>query len=90
MFLLGLLSLIDAMTDRPLEEMLDQMPLDEQLHNALLGEMCPMRDIFEIALCYERANWQLLMTIQDELGCDEDLIPDIYLDALEWAHAIDV
>ncbi len=90
MFLLGLLSLIDAMTDRPLKEMLNQMPLEDDLHNALLGKKCPMRDLFDIAIAYERADWKQLQDIQINLGCGETIIAQMYLEALKWVNEIEI
>jgi len=85
-FLVGLFSLIDAFLDRPLSDILAEIPIDDPIKMALLGEPNRLRDIYQYTLSYEKAAWGQL---------DKPIIPpgeettplSLYLDALKWGQA---
>ncbi len=56
-FLMGLFPLIDAFLDRPLSAILEEIPIDEPIKLALLGEPKRLRDIYQYTLSYEKAAW---------------------------------
>jgi len=61
MFLLGLLSLLDAMLNMPLQKILAGLPVDEEIRNALNGRPSRFRSLFEVVLDYEKpATWEQL------------------------------
>jgi len=86
-FLMGLFSVIDAILDRNLVEVLQDLPLAREIKTALLrvGNN-PYRQVFEVVLAYEHANWRALGKWVTKLGIDEMRISDIYMEAVDWAH----
>ncbi len=85
LFLVGLFSLINAMLDRPLEEILRDVPLADEIKQALLGTHNPLREVHEYTLAYERADWETVAGKTYALGQDEAAISTLYREALEWA-----
>lgn len=88
MFLLGLLSLLDAMLNMPLPEVLAGLPVDEEIRNALNGRPSRFRALFEVVLDYETGTWEQLEESCQNAGLDESVIPELYSQALAWADAI--
>ncbi len=88
LFLLGLLSLLDAMLDMPLPEILASFPVDAEIRNALNGRPSRFRSLFEVVLDYETGTWEQLEQSCRTAGLDENMIPGIYSKALAWADAI--
>jgi EAL and modified HD-GYP domain-containing signal transduction protein len=88
MFLLGLLSLLDAMLNMPLQEILAGLPVDEEIRNALNGRPSRYRSLFEVVLDYETGTWGQLEQSCQSAGLDEASIPEIYSSALAWADGI--
>ena len=86
MFMMGLMSLLDAIADRPLRECLKEMPVTKRLANALLGVRGPYRDVLDTAIFYERAAWHDLADTSQRLRLSECELPQIHLDALRWAR----
>ncbi|MBL8227988.1 MAG: HDOD domain-containing protein [Bryobacterales bacterium] len=90
MFLAGLLSLLDAMTDRPMEEALEGLPLDGKIKAAILGQRnepeCVMTDVLEIVKVYEAANWDRVTELTAVARIDTAQLAGIYRDALKWAE----
>lgn len=86
LFLMGLLSLLDAIVDRPLTECLKDIPAAEDILAALIGKACPYRDALGLASCYERADWENLGRTAKRLGTLASGIPRIHLEATQWAR----
>ncbi len=75
---MGLLSVTDAILDRPIEEVLSSLPISAHIRAALCGGTNRFRDIYDILLAYERADWPALTAAASRLGPLESLIPDCY------------
>jgi len=86
LFLLGMFSVIDAILDRPLEEILKDLPLSDEIKDALSGKPNRLRAVFDYALAYEKGDWDGLSAKADALGLDESGIPAAYLAAVRWAQ----
>jgi c-di-GMP-related signal transduction protein len=87
MFLMGLLSVSDALLDKPIKEVLQSLPIDPEVKSALCGGENRYRDLYEVLLALERAEWPKLSTFTERLGCPEDNVPDSYQAALQKASA---
>jgi len=86
LFLLGLLSLIDAFLDRPLAEILKEIPIDDEIKTALLGADSSLGNLYRFVLAYEKGEWENLAKHRLPLALDEVLLPRLYLAAVEWGH----
>ena len=88
LFLMGLLSVTDAILDLPMNQIVSSLPLSAEVSTALSGGANRFRDIYEALLAYERADWKKLACGATEVGLAEDLIPECYLSATKRAAAI--
>jgi len=88
MFLMGLLSVADALLDKPISEVLGGLPVDQEIKTALCGGENRYRDVFELLLALERAEWPQLSTFASRLGCPEESVPDSYQSAVQKASAV--
>ena len=88
LFLLGMMSLIDAVLDRPLPEILEKMPISHEIKEALLGGENRFRDVYETVIAYEAADWREFAEKARKLNLDEGIVPDLYLKSVEWAKNI--
>jgi EAL and modified HD-GYP domain-containing signal transduction protein len=90
MFLMGLLSVSDALLDKPIKDVLQSLPIDLEVKSALCGGENRYRDLYEVLLALERAEWPKLATFTERLGCLEGTVPDSYQAALQKASAVTV
>jgi c-di-GMP-related signal transduction protein len=88
LFMLGLFSLLDAILDRPLSELVSELPLASAVTAALLGEPNPLRRVLECAVAYISGDWTHLPGQVATIGVDEETLPTCYLDALTWVQKI--
>lgn len=78
LFTVGLLSVIDALLDLPLPEVLQELPLAGDLADALLDQRGPYGDALRAVIALETGDYRAA----------EGLIPDaeeLYLDSTAWA-----
>lgn len=83
-FLLGLLSLIDALLDRPLADVLAELPVTPDVRAALLGTAGLFQDIYQLSLAYEQGNWQAVIIYADRLNIAEARLPVLHVNSLAW------
>ena len=81
-FTVGLFSALDALLERPLEHLLGELPLGDEVNSALLRHEGPMGATLACVLAYERAAWNEVRLV----GVRGDDILAAYLDAVEWAR----
>ena len=83
-FTVGLLSVLDALMDCPMEEALGDIPVSSEIKSALIRSEGSLGDALQCVLAYERGEWDQVrykdlppMTIRSH-----------YLDSLGWARRI--
>ncbi|GBG57592.1 diguanylate phosphodiesterase [Sporomusaceae bacterium FL31] len=81
-FLTGLLSLMDAVLDQPMAEIITELPLQKEIKAALMGNSNVYRDILNLCMAYERAEWDEIFRWADKLKLDESELPGLILSAL--------
>jgi len=87
LFLMGLLSVSDALLDKPIRDVVSALPIDSEIKSALCGGENRYRDLYEVLLALERAEWPKLSAFTQRLGCPEDSVPDSYKSALQKASS---
>ena len=86
-FLMGLFSLIDAMLDNTMENIMKNLPLSKNIKLALIEAKGELVDYLRFVSYYETANWDQCSLIISKIRVDEDKIPEFYQDAVNWADS---
>lgn len=81
-YTVGLLSVLDAITQAPMDLVLKSLPLEDEINDALLHHRGPLGRILACTLAYERCDWSSL----DMLNLDPATINDAYMTALAEAY----
>ena len=79
-------SLVDAILDRPMTEILKDLPLMADIKEALLGVSGPLRAVLDYAVAYESGDWEKMLEIAGTLGLDESGVPLLHQAAVAWAE----
>jgi EAL and modified HD-GYP domain-containing signal transduction protein len=88
-FLMGLFSLLDALIDRPLEELLVDVGLAPEVVAALLdtaSEGDTLTTIYQLALHYEAGNWDAVDEIADRVRLTPSAFRVAYCEAVSWTQ----
>jgi c-di-GMP-related signal transduction protein len=84
LFLVGLLSTLDAMLDRPLNTLLDEMSLKDDVTNALRGEDSILSECLALVIAYDRGDWDVVDGLSAKIGVDPATLPGAYSRSVEW------
>ena len=88
LFLLGLLSVMDAILGQPLEAILGELPVRQEIKEALLARTGLYRNLLDIAIAHENADWEKVNSLLELLGVSKELVPVLYVSALNWSSAL--
>jgi EAL and modified HD-GYP domain-containing signal transduction protein len=90
-FLFGMLSLLDAILGRPLQEVLNDLNIGRNIRDALVGtadESDPLRLLLRIVKSYEIGDWRDVEAVAQVIGVPAGTVGSCYLDALSWVDAV--
>jgi c-di-GMP-related signal transduction protein len=86
LFLTGLFSLLDTFLDQPMEDAIAELPLADEIKEALLGKSGVFKNILDLVLLYERGLWDKAFEIAAaDYNLDEVEVMSFYLESLELA-----
>lgn len=87
-FLTGMFSLLDSILDQPLGLIVESIPIDDVIKEALLHHKGILGDILNVSVAYEHADWDTVTTLSDKLGASPDVLIDCYEQSTIWAEEL--
>jgi len=81
-FTVGMFSVLDAMLDTPLPDLMADLPLSPEITEALLHHQGEFGCVLQTTIAYDRGDWEHINCP----GVADDMLSDIYLMAVEWAR----
>jgi c-di-GMP-related signal transduction protein len=88
LFLMGLLSLMDAILEIPMPEVLDNVPLDQETKAVLSGAASPLRPLYQLMLARESGEWQDTSHLTRSMRLSESEVAEVYWQAIQWARQV--
>lgn len=85
-FAVGLFSTLDALMDKPLAAIVDQLPLSVELSKALIEQEGAAGRALQDVLNYERGNWNAL----ENSPLPSEVLVRTYLDSINWAKELNL
>lgn len=86
-FMVGLFSLLDAMLDAPIDTLMKQLPISQEITDALVRKSGPLFPYLHLVQLYETGEWDQFDDLLAKLQLDEHKIMDYYLDAVNRAES---
>ena len=90
LFTLGLFSFIDAILNDEMGNIMENLPLSENIKKALTGGEGELADYLTLVSCYETGDWEKVATLAAKTGLNEEKMPELYMDAVAWADSIPI
>lgn len=87
-YLMGMFSTLNYLIDAPLEEILEQVPLRQEAKEALLHHTGRCGMLYDLALCYERADWGRIDELAEGLGIPTNLLTSLYFNCMEEVNRV--
>ena len=88
LFVVGLFSLIDAIMDDSMENIMKKLPLSKEIKDAFLHNTGELKDYLNLAICYETGDWKGIPEATAKLGINDEELPKCYMDSLNWADSL--
>ncbi|HET8759518.1 MAG TPA: HDOD domain-containing protein [Nitrospiria bacterium] len=86
LFLTGLFSVIDALMDRALPDLLDSLPLEDEIKQALMGRNSRFQFVHQLIMAYERGDWKEVARLSQAAHLGDTDLQSCYLAAVDWAQ----
>jgi EAL and modified HD-GYP domain-containing signal transduction protein len=83
-FTVGLLSILDAIMDLPMTEVLQSLPMTDDINQALLKHTGPLGELLGCVIDYENGDWNAV----ESAGLSSIILRDSYLASIAWASEI--
>ncbi|NVJ67753.1 MAG: HDOD domain-containing protein, partial [Gammaproteobacteria bacterium] len=87
-FMVGLLSILDAMLDLSIEALVKQLPLSDSVQQALLHRKGEYGVLISLEECYERADWHGVEKLSGQLGLSFDEVKASLSEAVRWSQSV--
>lgn len=87
-YLMGMFSTLECLIDAPMEELLKEIPIAEEVKKALVSREGEAGKLYELILCYEKADWSAIKVLSEELGLQTNLMAQIYMECVEEVNEI--
>lgn len=92
LFLMGMLSLIDAILAVPIGVVIEELCLDPQIKAQLLcakmGKKTILSPIYDLMLAREAGDWELVTTLGKQLNLSLSFVAETSNAAMRWAHDV--
>jgi EAL and modified HD-GYP domain-containing signal transduction protein len=86
LFLVGLLSLMDAILEVKMGVVLDGISLDSETRSVLLGKPSILSGFYRLMLAQEAGDWPAVSNINAELKLPDSFVAECHWKAMQWAR----
>ncbi|WP_122643815.1 EAL and HDOD domain-containing protein [Luxibacter massiliensis] len=87
-YLMGMFSTLEYMVDASMEEILAEIPIVDAVKEALISKEGEAGKLYELVLCYERAEWSETKRLAQELGLETNVMAQLYMECVEEVNDI--
>lgn len=87
-FLVGLFSLLDALLDQDMPDILHQLPLAEEVNLGLLGSSDEFNAYFKLVRAFESGLWLNVIKVAKQLEVDQKELHGLYNQAIIWGNGV--
>jgi len=89
-FLVGLLSLMDAILDVPMGVVLDGIAVEQEAKAVLLRQPSQLSPLYDLMVVQEKADWEEVIRLATSLQIQEQVVAECRWEAMQWAHKMNL
>ncbi|MGR5131897.1 EAL and HDOD domain-containing protein [Vibrio alfacsensis] len=87
-FLTGMFSLLDSLLDQPLTEVINHIPVDEDIKQALTYREGTLGHLLSMIIAYEKADWETTEKYCSSLKLTEPQLAKAFSQSTAWAQEL--
>lgn len=88
LFLVGMVSMMDAILEIPMEEILAKIALDKETKSVLSGGGGRLQPVYDLMLAQEAGKWQAAKESAGLLRISESEVGELWWQAMQWARQV--
>ena len=86
LFMVGLFSMLDTLLFADMAELVVRLELAPDVARALTERTGFFGEVLALAEGYEGGDWDAVVRLSATVGVDAVMLPDLYVDAIDWAR----
>jgi c-di-GMP-related signal transduction protein len=86
LFLMGLLSVMDAILEVGMDVLLEQLPVERETKSALLAQESCLRPLYRLMLAQESGEWAESSALAKQLKLTDEEVAATWWEAMQWAQ----
>lgn len=87
-FIIGLFSLLDALLDQSMPDILAQLPLVDEVKDALLGKSSEFNHYLKLVKAFESGIWMNVIQQSKVLEVDQKHLHSLFNEAIVWGNSV--
>lgn len=87
-YMMGMFSGLEYMVDATMEEILEEIPVKDEVKKALTAHEGDAGKLMALILAYEKADWKESKRLAGELGIVSNMLAQIYMDCIQDVNEI--
>lgn len=87
-YMMGMFSTLEYMIDAPIEEILAEIPVSDDIKAAIIRGEGDAGKLLELVICYEKADWKRCQVLSEELGLQASRLSQIYINCVEEVSTV--
>lgn len=88
LFLAGLLSTLDALLDKPMDQILSQLSVTDEIREALTNGDNMVGGALQLAVSYDRGDWDRVAELVPRIALPAPVLPTAYRNAVDWVSKL--
>ena len=88
LFMLGLMSLMDAIMDLPIDEIVSRTNISPNIAHALVTHEGDYGRLLSLVICYERSYWDEAFALAEQYNISPQDLFNIYMAAIDWSNQL--
>jgi len=89
-FLVGMFSLIDALLEKPMNDILTQLPLSNEIVGTISGAKTELSAILQMTIALEKQDWQTVESLKGELDLSSEDLFEFVQSANKWTSNLEL
>ena len=87
-YMVGLFSVMDALLYCPIEVILKELHIANEIKEGLIEEKNYLNKILKLVISYEKGQWEQVMFYVEDMQIDEIKLVEAYLESIKWADEV--
>lgn len=87
-FLVGIFSNLSMFLDKSDDEIINELPIDNEIKDAINGEENELGDILKLVKYYEKMDYNGIEYYTERINFDKSELLQLYMNAIEWSNKL--